>query len=197
MKRPAKPAPFSPDHTFERWTAADLAANTQPLELCLFCDCDLTGAAMQGLRFIDCRFERCNLSMAKANAGTGFQNAAFVECKLTAFPFAVCREMLFEVSFERCRLDYASFFGKKMPKTRFDGCDLTEADFTQADLTGSAFSECNLDRALFSQTQLANADFTTATGYLIDPTFNPMKGARFSREGLPGLVAGFGVVVSE
>ena len=45
-----------------------------------------------------------------------------------------------------------------------------------------------MDNALFHETQLKEADFTTAYNYKIDPEYNPMKKARFSRDGIAGLL---------
>ena len=202
MKAPAKsasPKPrkvivFDPENTIERWTPAQVLAYPHEFEQCRFVDCDLADADLRNLRFIDCQFERCNLALAKVG-NAGFQSVQFIECKLTGLQFTACRDMLFEVRFERCKLDYASFFGKKMPRTPFLQCSLTEADFTNADLTEAVFQESTLDRALFNGTQLGGADFTTATGFVIDPALNPMRKAKFSLEGLPGLLAGYGIVV--
>lgn len=189
-----KPIVFDPENTFERWTPAQLLAYPYELEQCRFADCDLGEADLRNLRFIDCQFERCNLALAKVG-NAGFQNVQFIECKLTGLQFTACRDMLFEVQFERCKLDYASFFGKKMPRTPFVQCSLREVDFTNADLTEAVFQESTLDRALFNDTQLGGADFTTASGFVIDPALNPMRKAKFSLEGLPGLLAQCGLVV--
>ena len=62
-------------------------------------------------------------------------------------------------------------------------------------LREAVFWECALGGAVFQNTQLAGADFTTATGFTIDPVSNPLKGARFTLDGLRGVVAGFGLVV--
>jgi hypothetical protein len=45
-----------------------------------------------------------------------------------------------------------------------------------------------LDNAIFNDSQLAGADFRTAFNYKIDPEFNPMKKAKFSAQGIVGLL---------
>lgn len=197
MKKPPRARPalvFEPENTHDRWTADNLRAHGLVFEQCLFRDCEWSGADLRDLRFIDCRMERCNLSLAKV-AGTGFQNVAFAECKLTGVAFFDSREMLFEVGFDRCRLGFASFAGRKMPRTRFSQCDLTETDLSGADLTEAVFEECGLERAVFDQTLLNGADLRTATGFVIDPTRNPLRKAKVSQQGLQGLVVVFGVEV--
>lgn len=191
---PRKPSVFPAENVFERWDAAQLAAYPHELEQCRFVGCDFSGANLSNLMFIDCLFERCNLASATL-ANTALQNVAFSECKLSGLQFSVCRDMLFGVHFERCQLHYASFAGKRMPRTRFEHCALHDVDFTNTDLTEAALQECSLAGAVFEHTQLAGADFTTATNFIIDPTLNFLRKARFSTAGLPGLVSQLGIVI--
>jgi uncharacterized protein YjbI with pentapeptide repeats len=65
---------------------------------------------------------------------------------------------------------------------------MKEVNFIGATLSNSVFENCNLDNAVFNDTQLAGADFTSAYNYKIDPEFNPMKKAKFSTQGIPGLL---------
>ena len=164
------------------------------LEAYHFVGCDLNAASLARLRFVDCLFERCDLSNVNLS-GTGLQNVAFAECKLLGVSFTGCQELLFGVHFDRCLLRYASFGGRKLAGTRFERCDLPEADFTNADLTGAAFAGCDLTRVTFHDTCLKDADFTTATGYSLDPEANQLAGARFALAGVVGLLEKYGVVV--
>jgi len=75
-----------------------------------------------------------------------------------------------------------------MPKTKFISCSMKEVTFIGTNLTQSVFGNCNLDNAIFNDTILAGADFTTAYNYKIDPEFNPMKKAKFSSQGIAGLL---------
>ena len=188
-----KPDRFPEENLAEGWDARHLAGHTEFDEY-RFVGCDFGGADLSRLRFTDCLFERCNLSAARL-AGTALQNVAFAECKLLGLQFTACRDMLFGVHFDHCQLRYASFAGRKMPNTRFDHCNLDEADFADADLSAAVFQECSLAGAVFQNTRLAEADFTTATGFVIDPETNPLTGARFTLHGLLGVVAKFGLVV--
>ncbi|GAB2944336.1 pentapeptide repeat-containing protein [Hymenobacter coalescens] len=188
-----KPQSFSPAQVAERWDPARLAGQLE-FEQYHFVDCDWSEADLSRKRFIDCRFERCNLSLV-ALSGTGLQNVTFVSCKLAGVPFTACRDLLLEVRFEHCHLHYASFVGKKLRGTRFEHCSLHEADFTGADLTEAAFADCVLTRAIFQQTQLTGADLTTASGFSIDPEQNQLKGARVALDGLPGLLSRHGLII--
>jgi len=68
--------------------------------------------------------------------------------------------------------------------------DLTECDLSQAVLEG-----CDLADAVFERTILEKADLRGALNYSIDPAMNRVKKARFSLEGLPGLLIKFDILV--
>lgn len=82
-----------------------------------------------------------------------------------------------------------------MQKTPFVKCNLTEADFAEAQLKGSSFAYCDLERAFFSNTDLTEVDFSTAMNVTINPQFNKMRKAKFSRTNLEGLVAHLGLLL--
>lgn len=136
---------------------------------------------------MDCEFIDCNLSMVQL-AGSSLKTVRFKNCKLLGIQFQGCDDFLFDVRFQDCVLDYASFANKKMPKTQFLGCSLKEVTFIGTQLNNSVFDNCNLDRAIFNDTQLAGADFRTAYNYSIYPEFNPMKKAKFTTQGIVGLL---------
>jgi uncharacterized protein YjbI with pentapeptide repeats len=50
------------------------------------------------------------------------------------------------------------------------------------------FDNCNLTGAAFDNTTLEKADFRTAHNYSVDPERNRVKKARFSIQGLAGLL---------
>jgi uncharacterized protein YjbI with pentapeptide repeats len=120
--------------------------------------------------------------------GTSLKTVHFKDCKLLGIQFHLCADFLFSVSFQDCVLDYSSFANKKMPKTKFASCSLKEVTFIGTNLTNASFEECNLDNAIFNDTQLAAVDFKTAYNYKIDPEFNPMRKAKFSTQGIAGLL---------
>jgi len=97
--------------------------------------------------------------------------------------------------FENCLLNLSSFYKLKLKGTKFKNCNLQEVDFTETDLTNAVFDNCDLDRAIFERTILEKADFRTAFHYSIDPTVNRIKKARFSSNGLAGLLDNFNIVI--
>ena len=173
--------------TFEKVSFIDKRVNNREFEDCVFKNCDFSNSDFSNNTFMDCEFIDCNLSMTQL-VGTSLKTVDFRNCKLLGILFNSCNDFLFSVNFQDCVLDYASFANKKMPKTKFNSCSMKEVSFIGTNLTNSVFENCNLDNAIFNDTILAAANFTTAYNYKIDPEFNPMKKARFSTQGIVGLL---------
>ena len=173
--------------TFEKVVWINKRINNREFEDCVFKSCDFSNSNFSNNTFMDCEFIDCNLAMTDLT-GTSLKTVSFKNCKLLGIHFNACTDFLFSVTFQDCVLDYASFSNKKMPKTKFNSCSMKEVTFTGTNLTNSVFENCNLDNAIFNDTQLAGVNFATAYNYKIDPEFNPMKKARFSAQGIVGLL---------
>lgn len=178
----------------QSYTAADFTGKTPAgeYENCTFSGCDFSNADLSDTQFQDCVFRDSNLSLAKLRQ-TAFRNVEFKACKLLGLHFDDCNPFLFEVQFDHCTLNLSSFFGVSLKKTMFSSCQLEEVDFTEANLQEAVFDACNLSRAVFNRSNLEKADFRSALHYLIDPELNRMKGARFSVNGVAGLLAKYGI----
>ena len=74
--------------------------------------------------------------------------------------------------------------------------DQAAADFMAADLTEAIFDNCNLHKTVFMDTIAYKTDFTTSYNYMIDPEKNKLKKARFSKDGLAGLLTKYEIVVA-
>ena len=157
-------------------------------EDCTFIDCKLASHDLRDYVFINCEFKGCDLSNTNI-LRAAFREVDFYDCKLIGLKFDECNDFLFEVNFNSCQLDFASFYQRKMSKTNFINCQLKEVDFSEANLTESNFDESDLSGAIFEATNLQKADFSTALNYQIDPESNQMKAAKFSSQGLLGLLA--------
>jgi len=162
---------------------------------CTFIDCQFSNANLTGIIFTECRFDGCNLGTANAK-GTAFKDITFINCKLLGLNFSVCEPFLFAVAFDGCQLQFASFYNLKLKNTKFIKCNIQEVDFTQADLSGALFKECDLLKAVFQNTVLEKTDFRSAYNYALDPEMNRIKKAKFSREGLPGLLHKYSIDIS-
>ena len=186
--------PYFEDKQFERLDCSTTPFQIADYEGCKFQHSNLSAATLSGSHFIDCIFIGCNLSMAKL-IKTAFKNVQFKDCKLTGLHFDDCEPFLFEVAFDHCGLEMASFYRMKMQKTKFLHCILKTVEFSESNLEQSVFSECDLNDAIFNNTRLEKADFRTAYNYVIDPALNKIKKAKFGYAGISGLLQQFDIVI--
>lgn len=161
---------------------------------CTFKNCNFSEILLHTTRLSNCIFINCNLAMTKISE-TQLANVNFDSCKIMGVNFKHCSSFLFEVAFKRCILDYSSFENLKMKKTIFTQCSMKGVDFGNTDLTESQFIRCDLADAAFHASNLKQVDFTTSYSYVIDPNANYIKGAKFSIDGLPGLLSKFNIVI--
>ena len=71
-----------------------------------------------------------------------------------------------------------------------------EVDFSLSDLNAAKFEDCDLFQATFFETNLTKADLSSSHNYSIDPENNQIQKARFSLDGLPGLLEKYQLVIS-
>lgn len=172
------------------FTGRQLEAGTY--EDCRFERCSFPQADLSGIIFTDCSFEDCDLSGASLR-GTAFRQVRFAGAKLLGLRFDDCAAFLLAFRFERCLMDYTSFYGLKVHKTSFSGCRLHGAEFASADMTEAVFDDCDLAGAVFEGTNLEKADLRHARNFSIDPEANRLRGARFSTDNVAGLLGKYGL----
>jgi uncharacterized protein YjbI with pentapeptide repeats len=63
-------------------------------------------------------------------------------------------------------------------------------------LSQATFNNCDLSRAVFEHSNLEKADLRNAHGYIIDPSINRIKKAKFSMTGVMGLLVKYDIEVS-
>ncbi|HYD91021.1 MAG TPA: pentapeptide repeat-containing protein [Flavobacterium sp.] len=163
-------------------------------ERCTFVGCDLTQCNYTGTAFIDCTFIGCNFSEAKVNY-VSLRGVLFNNCNFTGVNFSMVDTLLFSAEFKDCILNYAKFYTLKIKGTIFTDCSLTAADFMSTDMTGAMFDNCDLHKAVFIDTIANGTDFTTSYNYTIDPERNKLRRARFSQDGLRGLLEKYDIIV--
>jgi fluoroquinolone resistance protein len=163
-------------------------------EACVFKSCDFSNSDLSEVIFMECEFGNCNLSMAKLN-NTAFRDIRFKSCKMLGLHFENCIKTGFSVSFYDCNLSHSSFYQVKLIKTTFINLKLHDVDFTESDLNGSVFENCDLTRAVFEKTNIEKADFRTAFNYSIDPQTNRIRKARFSINGIAGLLDRYNIEI--
>ncbi|WP_316771278.1 pentapeptide repeat-containing protein [Pedobacter frigiditerrae] len=182
------------NQTFEKISILPKGLRETQFDECTFKNCDLTEADFYGCDFIKCTFDNCNLSMVKFGA-IGFDGVEFFNCKMVGVDFSNTKDFLFGVDFSDCILDYAAFMKKKNKKGKFKNCSLKGTDFSEADLTDAKFERCDLSVAVFMRTILSGANFTSSYNFTIDPEKNQLRKAKFSPDGLIGLLANYGIIV--
>jgi len=161
---------------------------------CEFINCDFAEINLGKTSFNHCKFIQCNLSLCKMNK-TYWSEVEFIDCKMTGIDFTNCNKYSLSVGFTNSNLQYAIFSGLTLRGTLFSQCNMQELDFSETDLKGSLFKNCDLSRTIFSQTNLESTDFSSSFNYEINPVNNNLKKAKFSRQGLEGLLSTFYVTI--
>jgi len=155
---------------------------------------DFAAKELPKAEYDSCTFNGCNLSNIKTNK-TVFRDVKFSDSKMMGIHFDHCSDFLFSVSFDTCILHFSSFYGMKLKKTPFKNSSFKEVDFTDADLSSADFALSDLQSAKFENSNLEKADFRQAFNYSINPSKNKIRKARFSTEGLPGLLEEFDIEI--
>lgn len=163
---------------------------------CTFDKLDLKNADLSRKTFVECVFQDCDLSLAQLHH-TSFRAVRFERCKLLGARFDTCHTFLLAFSFDQCILDLATFHGLRLKGTKFDRCRMRETDLSSADFTNGSFAGCDLGAAIFDRTLLEGADLRGAMNYSIDPATNKIRNARFSPDGLAGLLERTGIIIED
>lgn len=156
-------------------------------ENCTFNNCNFSSSNLSNFVFSECNFIACNLSSAKITK-TSFKNTSFKDCKLLGLHFETCNEFLFAVNFDKCNLNLSSFYKVKLKNTTFKNCTLHETDFTEAEASSLVFLNCDFLRAIFHNTNIEKSNFCSSYNYAINPEINKVKKAKFSLNGVIGLL---------
>tara|TARA_R110001583_G_scaffold30906_4_gene106261 strand:- start:1158 stop:1733 length:576 start_codon:yes stop_codon:yes gene_type:complete len=188
--------PFIADKTFKGQDFSINRLQTGEYENCIFSNCNFADGYLDNQNFTECEFIECNLSNTNV-VETVFNDVLFTQCKILGVKFNECNKFIMSFSFSDCIMNFSSFYTMKLPKFRFDHCKLIDVDFTEADLTQAIFQSCDLGKAVFNNTILEKADFSTAYNYRIDPEQNKIKKARFSKEGLEGLLFKYDIQIDD
>ncbi len=187
-------APFIADQEFKGIDYRQKRLPKGEYENCHFLGCNFADGFLDNNNFMECRFVECNLSNANLKH-TQFKEVSFSSCKMMGLRFEDCNDLLISFQFVQSSLNLSSFYKLPLKHTVFSDCKLLEVDFTEADLSLASFKGCNLKGAVFENSILEKADFRQAINFDIDPENNRLKKARFSQDGLPGLLHKHGIVV--
>lgn len=161
---------------------------------CTFIDCNFQGTDLSRIVFSDCTFENCDLSNANI-FDTVIREIHFINCKMLGLHFEYCKNFLFAAKFENCNLDFSSFYQLMIKNVEFIECSLKSVDFTEANMSGINIQNCDLFEAIFDRTNIEKTDFRTAKNYAIDLNKNKVKKAKFSRQGIDGLLKSYNIII--
>ena len=182
------------DKVFEQIDFGEDALQVADYDNCQFINCNFSNSYLSSVNFSECTFQGCNLSMTKL-LDTVFNDVKFIDCKMLGLHFEQCNQFLFTTYFEDCNLNLSSFYKVNLKKTTFRNSSLNEVDFTETDLTSAVLENCNLLLAAFVKTILEKADLRTAYNYSIDPELNRIKKAKFSANGIVGLLNKYNIII--
>jgi fluoroquinolone resistance protein len=165
-------------------------------ENCQFLNCQFTNADLSDMVFDGCTFTNCNMSMVKL-VKTTLRDVVFINCKMLGVHFDHCNGFGLSFRFQDCVLDHSSFYQMKLKKLKAMNTQFHEVDLTGCDLTEAVFDNCDLMGAMFDYTVLERADMRTAYNYAIDPERNRIAKARFSLNGIAGLLGKYNIKIED
>lgn len=161
---------------------------------CTFVNCNFVGIHASNIQFVECEFIDCNFSNTIVKS-TAFKEVNFINCKLMGVKFNECDPFLLQFRFKDCQLNFSSFYQLKIPNTQFVNCNLQEVDFTETNLSNAFLNNCDLKLAVFERTNLEKSDFRTAFNFKINLIENKLKGAKFSRNSIDGLLLDYKIII--
>jgi uncharacterized protein YjbI with pentapeptide repeats len=161
---------------------------------CQFNQCQLVEQDFSHSTFVNCVFNACQISLCQLEQ-TAFQSVQFKDCQLLGLRFEHCNPFQLSIQASSSQFIMCSFYKKPINKAVFEQCQIQECDFSEAQLKQAPFTESRLSGSTFMRTDLSEANFSSAYDFLIDPSQNKLKKAKFSRHGLEGLLQHFGLII--
>jgi uncharacterized protein YjbI with pentapeptide repeats len=186
--------PFIADKIFQKQDYRTQALQKAEYDNCTFINCDFTDSYLSYVSFTDCEFKDCNLSGIKIK-DTTFKDVLFTHSKLLGVHFNDCSDFLFSINANHSIFSFSSFYNKNLNKATFNNCIMEKVDFTDANLSQVKFLNTDLKYAVFENCNLEKADFTSASNFIINPSKNNIKKAKFSKEGALNLLQDYQIII--
>ncbi|WP_141774661.1 pentapeptide repeat-containing protein [Phycicoccus sp. SLBN-51] len=178
---------------------------------------DLSGQDAGSARFLECRFEECDLTELRAprarfaettlyavrGAGVDLAESQWLDCVVTGARLGAVQLFgaeLRRVRFEGGKVDFLNLRGATLREVAFTDCVLTEPDFGGATLEQVTFEGCRLVAPDFNQARMKKVDLSGAQ--LSAPRgLASLSGATISRLQLfdlaPNLADQLGITVAD
>jgi len=186
--------------SFKRLNWRGKTASDKKFERCTFSHCTFAESTFDGCIFRDCSFIDCACRLIHVPKSR-FVNVKFDKCDLTyvnwtegVWPKAAGSNAL---TFTATNVSHSTFTGLALKKLIMTGCTAHNVDFAQTDLLQAKCVETDFTDSRFHNTNLTEADFSRAVGYVISPVTNKVRGAKFSLPDVLSLLAAFEIVVND
>ena len=168
---------------FEGLTLGERTLRNAEFDDVLFKDCRFEKVKLMGVQLSSCRFSGCDLTRLGL-AGSTFNDVRFEDCRMMGIDFAALLQVIIDMGFRDCVLDYGGFSRMKLRDTPFLDCRIRDADFSHTTLPRAVFSGSDLSGSTFNHADLIGADFRNATGVSFDPKLVKLGGTRVDLETL-------------
>jgi uncharacterized protein YjbI with pentapeptide repeats len=144
-----------------------------------FADLDLSGQAARGARFVECRFERCNLDGAQL-ARIRLLDSALVEVQGASLDLAdstwrgttlegarlgavaLTGASWTDVTVTGCKLGYVNLADARLEDVTFSACEIGTLDLRMAQARDVSFTGCTIEELNVSGATLADVDLSGA-----------------------------------
>jgi uncharacterized protein YjbI with pentapeptide repeats len=178
---------------------------------------DLSGQSAPQARFLECTFQRCDLSEVKLQgarfgdtgvyavhgAGVDLAESTWLDCVVQGARLGAVQlygAELRRVRFEGCKIEFLNLRGATLVDCQFVDCQLVEPDLSEATLTQVSFEGTRLVSPELGRATLRKVDLSAAE--LLGPRgLTGLRGATISAAQLidlaPALAAELGIVVSD
>ncbi len=132
---------------------------------------DLGDISAWGSRWVNCTFDRCDLTLADFGGATYFEKCEFRDCDLVG------------ASFRAAQIRGSVFRGCNLRRVAFVGCSPIEA---------TTFIDCNMKQASFFEATVVDTGFLNSNMHGADLRFIETIGVDFRGSNLWGAAVNFG-----
>lgn len=159
-----------------------------------FLNISMEGVRFHQVEFVDCLFEKCDLSNVDFGNAV-FHRVAIKDSKLLGTGMSQSR--LTDVKIDNSVANYISMSFSKLKKVEFLKTTMNRADFIETSFTQVAFEKCELDGANFSQTPLKGIDLSSNTYEQLTVSLEQLTECTVSMEQAIGFAKSLGLIIKE
>jgi len=167
---------------------------------CTFIGVDLSEARVDSTRFVECHFERCDLSLWKPLESV-VGGCRFDDCRMLGIDWTMAKWPRVPLhapnAFARCDLSMGTFADLDLGSVRFEECRLRDVSYRGARLSGAFFGGSDCRGADFSGADLTAASLAGATGLSVDPRTTKLEGATVDAGTGVAILEALGIILEE